>query len=153
MGGVTDRRLHRHARFRYALGLTCVFAYAATAGPEPHAPAATSGSALKLEESPPSRVLYLEEGGGLITPVAKPQPGSVRPPPLPTRDAKVPTPRPPIARHLPTASKSGIGRGGVPSHNFVHYLIFPARRPIVPFPNFRTLYLPWQFLESGVSRI
>lgn len=98
MGGVADRRLHRHARFRYALGLTCVLAYAAAAGPEPHAPAATSSSALKLEESPPSRVLYLEEGGGLITPVAKPLPGSVRPPPppLPTRDAKVPTSRRPI---------------------------------------------------------
>ena len=99
MGSVADDALRGVARFRCGPGFACVLAYAAIAGPAPPR-AATSGSVLKIEESPASRVLYFEESGGLITPVAKPMPGGDResPAPLLKRSTKALTPVSPIAR-------------------------------------------------------
>ena len=109
MGILADQRLHRLARFRYVPVLACALACAAAAGTEPPR-AAASGSVLKLEERASSRVLYFEESGGLIAPVATPPPGSARErlPPLPARDAKAPMSRPPIARADPAASKNRL---------------------------------------------
>ena len=112
MESVADDRLHGLARFRCVPGLACALVLVAAAGPEP-ARAAASGSVLTLEENPSSKVLYLEESGGLITPVPKPPPGSAREPlaPLPARDAKAPAPRPPITRADPATNKAGRKRG------------------------------------------
>ena len=106
MGSVAEDALRGVARFRCGPGLACVLAYAAIAGPAPPRPAA-SGSVLKIEESPVSRVLYFEESGGLITPVAKPLPGSVRESPMPMlkRSTKALTPDSPVARADPPIAR------------------------------------------------
>lgn len=115
MGSVVTAQRHGIARLRRLPGLACALACAAAgataAGPEPPRPSAPapSGHVLKLEESPSSRVLYFEEGGGIISPIAKPPAGSARPPmrALPGREARVPAPRPPVARVAPAAPGAG----------------------------------------------
>ena len=112
MGRGADDSLRGVARFRCGPGLVCVLAYAATAGPAPPR-ATTPDSALKIEKSAASQVIYFEESGGLITPVAKPPPGSAREPlpPFPARAAKASRPRPPVARTEPAAaSKTRFGK-------------------------------------------
>ena len=111
MGSGADDSLRSVARFRCGPGLVCLLAYAATAGPQPPRNGSTE-SAVRIEESPASRMLYFEESGGIITPVVKPPPGSARtpPPPLHARDAKVSTTRPPVASTNPmSASKNRLG--------------------------------------------
>lgn len=87
------------ARYQCRTVLVCALACSANAGPAPPRPAG-SGPTIMIEESPGSRVLYFEESGGLLTPLIKPPPDSARIPlpPLPTREAKVPTPGPRVVR-------------------------------------------------------
>ena len=66
MGSGAEDSLRGVARFRCGPGLVCVLAYAATAGPAPTG-ATTPDSALKIEKSPASQVIYFEESGGLIS--------------------------------------------------------------------------------------
>ena len=112
MGSAASQRVHRLAKFRYVPGLACMLAYAAAAGPEPPPKAAGSGPVLEFDESPSSRVLYIQESGGLMAPIAKPLPGNVRSPlpPLPGRDAKASTPRPPTTHKDPAAGKARLDK-------------------------------------------
>ena len=121
MGSVADDEPGGLARFRWMPGLACAHALAfaaAAAGPDtPRSPAA--GSILKFEESPSSRVLYHEEGGGILVPVAKPPPGSARqaPPPLPARQAGKTSPRAPVVRAAPVPGGTRVGKApaGLPA--------------------------------------
>ena len=111
MRGNSDERLHQLARLRCLPGLACVLAYAAVAGSDPPR-AKVPGSVIRIEETPPTRILYFEESGGIITPVATPPASSVRLPlaPFSAQGAKVPAHRPPIARTTPAPGKTRLGK-------------------------------------------
>lgn len=136
MGIFADKRLRSLARLRYATGIACLFAYAAAADPD-KPPVAKPGSRVMIEEPPPSRIIYMEEGGGLITPIAKPPPGSIRQQdPLPPINTASPLakPRPPVARSTPLASKTRLGNATVPAPSPIKShatLQVPPTSPIV----------------------
>lgn len=103
MGGVAEGQPNRTSRI--ARAVACVFACAASAAgqeaPRPApAPARPSGGAAKLEEGKSPRILYFEESGGLISPIARPKSGSGREPvpPLPEKGAVAPAKPAPVAR-------------------------------------------------------
>ena len=129
MGSGADNSLRSVAQFRCGPGLLCLLAYAATAGPQPPRNA-SSESAVKFEESPPSRMLYFEESGGIITPVVKPPPGSARAPlaPLRARDGKLSTTRPPVAS-TDTVSTSKNRLGNTPTAPRMRIGIAPPSLP------------------------
>ncbi len=111
MGNFLERRMRGISRLPRSPWIACALACAASAaGPDPPRPA--SGSVVEYGESPPSGVLYHEESGGLITPLAKPSPGSGRKPlpPLPARDAKAAGSRAPVVSAPAVEGKTRVGK-------------------------------------------
>lgn len=66
MAGDANERLYRLAKLRYISALASLFTFSVSADSE-----------LKIQESPSSNVIYLEETGGIISPIVKPPKGSV----------------------------------------------------------------------------